>query len=326
MVFYPMLCEPHPATDEAVRQLNGTYIFERKYDGIRAIVAITADGQVTIHNRNGVDIAHRYPDIVKNMASYAATVSAKGMIFDGEILVWDPELATDHRDGEWSFPLAHSRDAQSNSVKIAGLARLHPATFVAFDMLYDTVDLRNLPLSSRLEHLRQVRLDDRLGGEGFEVPALHEDDIPQDGPQALALAIEKGWEGLVAKRLDATYSSGRNSAWKKIKPTRSGSFIVMGLEPGNGSRADTFGAAFIGVKTPDGYQAIGKVGSGFKQADLVMLKEMWDNLALVNGSTPPVIEVEFQEITDKGSLRFPVFKGIRTDVLIDDCTRERQLA
>lgn len=316
-MFHPMLAEPHPATPDAVRQLNGTYVFERKYDGIRGILAWNG-GTVTLTNRNGVNISHRYPEVIREAELFAKSNPDTKLILDGELLC-ENEDRTDY-----DFAAVHRRDAQSDPRRIAHLAKVEPALFMAFDVLYDEVDLRNLPLSSRREQLLDV--EQRLHNAVVDIHTVVGDAgiTFDDGEQALQTALQHKWEGIVAKRLNSPYGSGRSSAWKKIKPTKTGSFIVLGLEPGNGSRADTFGALHIGVKTPDGFQAIGKVGSGFRDSDLRNIKELWESVEL--GLTPPpVIEVEYQEITASGALRFPVFKTVRTDVVVDDCTRERQL-
>jgi bifunctional non-homologous end joining protein LigD len=297
MSFTPMLCDSLPFTVEALTAQT-EHVFERKYDGIRAVVAISGS-TVVITNRNGVDISYRYPDLVA--ALQRAYPSAR-LIFDGEIIGADGNFASVHR-----------RDAQSDPHKVAGLVNLLPVEYVAFDLLYDASgDLRGQPWT-----VRRAALDAVADGSAARTSELFDD--PATAMQAVT---DGGWEGLVVKHRDASYQAGRRSGWRKAKPTHSGSFIVTGLEPGQGSRSDTFGAAYIGLKADDGFVTIGKVGSGFRDEDLRILRQLWSGVE-AGLTPPPVIDVEYQERTVDGALRFPVFRGFRTDVSLDECTDEQ---
>lgn len=303
MTFSPMLCTSAPCTPETIERLQGNHWWELKVDGVRGIMAVNA-GTVKLTNRNGVDITSRYPELVT--AALAKFGPDARLILDGEI------AATDDRNLP-SFKLTAKRDRQQNLAIIAALAERSPVTFYAFDLLYqDGVDLRRSPWSMRSGLLAGVIADtpqhDRI------VRNLGS----ADGARLMEMVRLLKLEGLVAKRTDSPYESGRRSQWVKIKPTQTASFIVTGTTPGSGTRQETFGALCLAVVDENGALVnCGEVGSGFTQRDL---REVLT--ALLDGGDL-IIEVEFQEYTVDGSLRFPVFRGIRTDLTRADANRDQ---
>lgn len=307
MTFSPMLCVSAPCTSETIERLQGTHWWELKIDGVRGILAINA-GTVKLTNRNGVDITYRYPELVT--AALAKFGPAARLILDGEI------AATDDRNLP-SFKLTAKRDRQQNLAIIAGLAERSPVTFYAFDLLYqDGVDLRRSPWSMR---------SGLLGGVIADTPS-HDRIVrnigSSDGAELMELVRRFALEGLVAKRTDSPYGSGRRSQWVKVKPTLTASFIVTGTTPGSGTRQETFGALSLAVVDSDGALVnCGEVGSGFTQRDLQdVLTALLDNAEL---GVDLIVDVEFQEFTVDGSLRFPVFRGIRTDLTRADANRDQ---
>lgn len=299
-MFSPMLAVSAPATDETIDRLTGTHFFDLKIDGVRGIVAVNK-GTVKVTNRNGVDITYRYPDLVHNALAKFGTEAQ--VILDGEI------AATDERNLP-NFKRTARRDRQQKQVNIEALAKSMPVTFYAFDLLYqDGVDLRRSPWSQR-----SMFLDELITSSATSQRIIRNVGSP-DGKHLMQFVHEHKLEGLVAKLSTAPYEAGRRSAWVKIKPTSTGSFLVTGTTQGTGSRMDTFGALELAVRRQDGsLRRCGEVGSGFKQRDLI------DVLAALREAQPLIVEVEFQEITEDGALRFPVFRGIRTDLTLDDVT------
>jgi hypothetical protein len=81
----------------------------------------------------------------------------------------------------------------------------------------------------------------------------------------LRVAQEFGLEGLVAKRLNSVYESGRRSgAWVKVKLTREQEVVIGGYTMPEGSRK-YFGSLLVGYNTPDGLRFAGRVGTGFSE-------------------------------------------------------------
>lgn len=302
-MFNVMLAVSAPATEETIARLQGTHFFDLKIDGIRGILAIN-NGTVKITNRNGVDVTYRYPDLVHNALAKWGTNAR--LILDGEI------AATDERNLP-SFKLTAKRDRQQRANVIAALAVSMPVTFYAFDILYqDGVDFRRLPWSQR-----SMWLDDAITGSATSQRIVRNIGSP-DGARMMELVRQHKLEGLVAKLSTAPYEAGRRSQWIKIKPTESGSFLVTGTTPGSGSRQETFGSLVLAVTRADGtLLPVGEVGSGFKQRDLTEVLEV-----LATGADL-IVEVEYQEFTVDGSLRFPVFKGIRTDLARSDANESQ---
>ena len=295
-MFSVMLAKSAPATTETINMLSGTHYFDLKIDGVRDVIAINK-GKVSITNRNGVDTTNRYPDIVKGCIEQFGPDAQ--VILDGEMVV--------KVDGRPDFKATSQRDRCSEPAKITARSVSMPATFIAFDVLYqDGVDYRNAPYSERKE-----RLDVLLGKAGAGVCEKNVGSM--DGHKMMELVRKFHLEGVIAKRLDSRYKAGKGSDWLKIKPTFMISCVVTGFTAGEGARSSTFGALSLalwkdGVLTP-----VGEVGTGFKQNDLLEVQAL-----LATGQTL-VVEVEYQEFTVDGSLRFPVYRGLRSDVAPMNC-------
>lgn len=303
---YPMLAKPHseraPMVAQALSSLlaEGGWIYDIKWDGVRCM-AFCSHGTVTLINRRQVDITFRYPELV---ASLAETFENSSAVLDGEIVcVGD--------DGKPDFGRVHRRDAQQNVRAVGPLVLMYPATYVAFDLLrWESDDLRGLPLSARRALLETL-------AELWDGRTLLLSTMSTDGQAMWDMIQTEGLEGLIAKRLASRYVAGKQRDWVKLKPTNRISAVVAGFDPGEGARAKTFGALHLRLVGPDSTLVdIGKVGSGFNEADLALvLGRLTDS-----PTVPLVVEVEFQDVSPDKKLRFPVFKGIRDDQTIFDCT------
>ena len=293
-----MLATPAASTPEAtIDQLMtaGGWSWEFKYDGIRALVQVSG-GFVTITNRRARDITYRYPDVVAHLAGLKRDV-----ILDGEIVCPDA-------NGRPDFHRVHRRDAQGTARAAAQLATSCPAVLVVFDILQcDEVDLRMLDYRRRRRMLEELH----------ELPAhATVPPVSDDGPMMWTVVQEMGLEGLVAKRHDSRYTGMRSPAWVKIKRTHRLSALVSGYDPGEGSRAKTFGALQLTLVDDAGQLVpVGSVGSGFTEADVQLI---WSKLSA--GEHPIVVEVAYLEVSPAGQLRQPVFKGLRSDIPAQNCT------
>jgi bifunctional non-homologous end joining protein LigD len=203
--------------------------------------------------------------------------------------------------------------------------------------------LRGQPLSARRKLLTQllkkppenIRLSDELRGARDEL---------------LRVAQEFGLEGLVAKKPNSVYESGRRSgAWVKYKITKSQEFVIGGYTLPEGSRSH-FGSLLVGYNSPDGLVFAGRVGTGFSEKLLASLYNRFQELIqptcpFINlpektkgrwglGITPVVMKrcewvkpvlvahVKFTEWTHDGQLRQPVFLALRSDKEAKDVVRE----
>jgi DNA ligase D-like protein (predicted 3'-phosphoesterase) len=139
----------------------------------------------------------------------------------------------------------------------------------------------------------------------------------------------------MAKKKDSLYEPGaRSGNWLKIKKLRSCDCVIFGYTKGTGARAETFGALLLGLYDNEHKPMyVGKVGTGFSQAMLKILSEMFQQLktseAPFKADVPEEItwlkpalvgEVSYQVVTREGRLRMPRFSGLRKDKLPSECT------
>ncbi|SPE58667.1 ATP-dependent DNA ligase clustered with Ku protein, LigD (fragment) [Verrucomicrobia bacterium] len=129
----PMLAQPADQVPDA-----SDYLFEVKWDGIRALIALD-EGEVRIHGRNGLEITAQYPELVLADQSFRATTG----LFDGEIVCLEA-------DGKPSFGNVISRMQQRGEGAIGRAKASHPAVCYVFDCLYlDGRPIVSEPLNRR---------------------------------------------------------------------------------------------------------------------------------------------------------------------------------
>ena len=320
----PMLAESAPASSHARLLARPDLVFEPKYDGIRALVALEGAGAPRIHTRLGRDKTAQFPDLIEALALLSERLG-RPLLLDGEIVAVDKQGT--------ALPFQHLQErlhATGGAVRAA--ARHVTAALVVFDLLRDgNEDLRPLPFTERRRRLERlipsnasetVRLIDSTVGNGVELAAR---------------GLEKDWEGIIAKRPDGRYASGsRSPSWQKLKFTRTEEFVVGGWTAPRGSRRH-FGALLLGYY-PEGSRRsrtaplvfAGQVGTGFTDAELDRLAELLARLAT---ETPPfvelvppkpsekrrwvepvlVVQTSFGQWTRDGVLRHPVYHGLRDD-------------
>jgi bifunctional non-homologous end joining protein LigD len=247
------------------------------------------------------------------------------LVLDGEVVALDAQ-------GRPSFERLQSRMHLASEAQVRRRARELPVTYIAFDLLWlEGRSALSLPYADRRRLLEGLELE----GPHWRTPAYREGD----GAALLAASVQQRLEGIVAKRLDAQYEPGRRSgAWRKVKNRPSQDVVVGGWLRGEGGRSSTLGALAVGVRTEPGgdLQYAGKVGSGFNQGTLSSTVAALGPLATDEspfaGRQPPkgtqfvhpelVAHVEFGEWTRAGTLRAPVFRGLREDVDAQEVVRE----
>lgn len=296
------------------------WAYEPKYDGIRGLADVAPPGAVRIWSRLGNDKTAEFPDVVAALAALARRLKAP-VLLDGEL------VALDESGDPAGFQYLQRRGQTRPRPRGAATT-----AFVAFDVLRDgDEDLRPLPLVER-----RARLE-RLLGRATS-PALRLSEfVARDGRALLERARERGWEGLVAKRLDSPYRTARRSdEWRKMKLVRRQEFVVGGFTEPRRTRAH-FGALLLGVFTAAGLEYVGHTGTGFTDAELARLARL---LAARETPTCPftsrprtnarphwvrpelVAQVQYTEWTADGKLRHPVYLGLRDDVRPESVRRE----
>ncbi|RII89676.1 ATP-dependent DNA ligase, partial [Clavibacter californiensis] len=295
---------------------------EMKWDGYRAI-AVVADGRATITSRNGVDLTPAFPEL----AELPDSLDVDAAVLDGEIVVLGA-------GGRPDFGLLQTRLGLTGEKEIARARKAAPVHL----MLFDALAIGDRVLVEEPYRDRRAALLDAVRSPGrrrIQVPPAFDGDL--DG--ALATSRELGLEGVVAKRVDAPYESGRrSSAWIKIKHHRTQEVVVGGWRPGSGGRASGVGSLLVGVPGPDGLAYAGRVGTGFTERDLAEALRRFHPLARKTSPfadvpaadardahwiTPRLVgEVEFAEWTSTGRLRQASWRGWRHDKSPDEVVRE----
>jgi bifunctional non-homologous end joining protein LigD len=291
---------PMLATEGSIGKLTSAqWAFEGKWDGYRVLVDAN-HGRLNLRSRRGRDVTDEYPQF----AALAADLADHQVILDGEAVALDEH-------GVPSFSEMQNR-ARSTRVE-----------FWAFDILY--LDGRSL-LKAKYSDRRRL-LEALASGGGLIVPDL----LPGDGPEALEYAREQRWEGVVAKKKDATYQPGRRSAsWIKDKIWNTQEVVIGGWRKGEGGRSSGIGALMLGIPAEGGLQFVGRVGTGFTEKELTKLKSVLKPLETdespfntrlskidARGVTfvrPELVgEVRYSERTSDDRLRQPSWRGLRPD-------------
>lgn len=303
-----MLAEPTRKGTEPTNQLvrlteAGEYLFDLKWDGVRCLARLDNEGTATLTNRNGVDVTYRYPDVVASLLSTGMT----DVVLDGEIVAFDA-------DGMPDFNTVAKRDRQTTVDGAKRAARTVPVAYIVFDILEWETDLRDTPLTGRLAMLDHVLVTNRIVSR----------TITHTDGHLLWGQVEKfDLEGLIAKHTASVYRPGRQPSWIKVKRQAHLSAVVTGWEEGKGHRANRVGALTLGLYDPDGsIVEVGKVGTGFTDDDLEHAATLLEQKVSQFGSDL-VVDVTYGNLTTDGRLRFPSFRGFRSDINPTDCTTEQ---
>jgi DNA ligase D-like protein (predicted ligase) len=290
------------------------WVFERKLDGIRAIARREGDA-VTLTSRTGNDLSPSYPELVEALAAEPAT----DFVADGEIVAFD--------GAQTSFAKLQGR----MHIKDPRLARMTsiPVFLYLFDLLrFEGHDLTELPLRARKGALKRAI--------SFHGPVRYTPHRNEHGEEFFREACAKGWEGLIAKRADSTYSHSRSGNWIKLKCGHEQELVIGGFTPPQGSRRH-FGALLLGYYEDGELRYAGKVGTGFDQRTLAELGARLEALEVsespfAGDGLPPLArwvrpelvgQFAFSEWTRDGKLRHPSFLGLREDKPATEVVREQ---
>lgn len=274
----------------------GDWQYERKLDGLRGIAVRNAD-RVELCSRNQLSFNVRFPEVVAALAA----LPSQSFVVDGELVAFDGDRT--------SFAL------------LQGSPHPEHLTYCVFDLLFlDGRATTGLGLTERQRLLAGTLAP---GGQPLSlVKPL------QGGPEELFdRACTSGWEGLVAKRVDSPYQTGRSPDWRKLKCTANQELVIGGWTEPTRSRVG-LGALLVGYYDDDRrLRFAGKVGTGFTNQLLrqlhedLMSREVPESpffdpvpMKMAHWARPELVgEVAFTEWTGDGRLRHPSFQGLRPD-------------
>ena len=290
------------------------WIYEIKWDGIRALSYV--DGDLSIRSRNGKELRDKFPELEELMDL------AEGAVLDGEIIIM--------REGVVDFQAIAKRNQVTAPKEIDRLMRTPPSTYVVFDIL----ERDGTPLTDRSLIERRSVLEESVR-EGKHV--VLSSYVEEKGEDYFRAALQRGLEGIIAKKKDGRYVQGRSDNWLKIKRVKTCDCAIFGHTEGRGSRAETFGALVLGLYEEGNPIYIGKVGTGFSQSDLEELMGLFKELEMDNETLPGVdapgmvtwlrpklvCEVGYHSVTREVRLRMPRFLGMRTDKDPKDCALDQ---
>jgi bifunctional non-homologous end joining protein LigD len=290
---------------------DADWIFEVKWDGFRAIAYV--DAELNVRSRNQKELLDNFSELQE------LRQLAHNVVLDGEIIVLT--------EGKVDFQALLERGKATSPRDVALKTARLPVAYVIFDILEkDGKPLLDLPLVERKRILKESVK------EGEHV--LLSEYIEEKGEAYYEAVLEKGLEGVMAKKKNSHYEPGiRSGDWLKIKKIRTCDCVIFGYTQGTGARKSTFGALLLGLYSEQEQATyVGKVGTGFSQKTLEELSEKFQKLITDNApfelgigekatwlKPELVCEIAYQVVTKDGRLRMPRFLRLRDDKKPGDC-------
>jgi bifunctional non-homologous end joining protein LigD len=309
----PAFIPPQLASEAPEPPMGKHWVHELKLDGYRIQAHIDKAGKVRLYTRSGLDWTHRMSVVARELGR----LSVESAILDGEVVVLEA-------NGQSSF--AALQAAFEEGAK-------HPLTYFVFDLLHlNGHNLRQEPLVERKRILSQML--DSLAEDGTVRYGQH---IEAEGKPIFDQACKLQAEGIVSKRADSAYTSGRTKSWIKIKCVRRQEFVIGGFtKPNNGTEG--IGALLLGHYKEKKLIYAGRTGTGFTQVSSRALRKRLEAMrqsqkpfvdvpaSAANGAIwvrPELVaEVQFSTWTADELVRQASFKGLREDKKATEVRRE----
>jgi len=299
----PAFVSPVLASLGTTPKTGASWIHEIKFDGYR-IQARIAGNKVKLLTRSGHDWTDRFG---RGIIDALADLECDATLLDGEIVV-------EGADGRSDFSALQADLSAGKSERFI---------YYTFDLLHlDGADLTTLPLTARKAALKELV-------PGDSGPLRYSAEFAETGPTVFRHACQLGLEGIISKRSDAPYISGRSKNWIKSKCLARQEFAIGGYKLSSASR-QAVGSLVLGVYDKGRLRHVGRVGTGFTAAvarDLFRKAEKLrqddspfatpltsDQSRSVRFLRPDLVaEVEFSAWTADGHLRHATFRGLRED-------------
>jgi bifunctional non-homologous end joining protein LigD len=289
------------------------WLHEIKYDGYR-IVARKAGDDITLFSRSGLDWTVRFPAIAKALE----TLPCDSALIDGEVAFVLPSGITDFKS------LQEHIDTPNPAIR-----------YFVFDLPFlNGKDLRKEPLIKRKERLHAL-----MAAKGVSDFLIYSDHVVGSGPAFFEKASAAHLEGIMSKRADAPYRSGRGKSWLKLKCLHTQEFVIGGYAK-SVVWERPFSSLLLGTYDGDKLIYAGKVGTGFGAAALTNLAKRFKPLERKSSpfeevpaaerkgavwlNPELVCQVAYVEWTRDGRLREPRFEGLREDKPAREVRREEQ--
>lgn len=311
----PRFVEPCLAILQDKPPAGDAWLHEVKFDGYRLQARISG-GEVKLLTRTGLDWTERFG---KRIAAALTALPCETALIDGEVVAL----------GEGGISSFSALQAALSEGKAENLV------FYAFDLLHlDGEDLQREPLLARKE-----RLEELLKAAEADSPLRYSEHFIEPGQTMLRHACRMGLEGVISKRAEAPYRSGRGRDWIKSKCTQRQEFVIAGYVPSKASR-NQLGSLVLGYHEGDELKPAGRVGTGFTRSSAAALKKKLDAIAAKASPFPGdagrergivwvkpelVAEIAFGSWTASKTLRHASFLGLREDKPANEVVEEKSV-
>ncbi len=275
---------------------NRNYIFEPKFDGIRALIYANKN-QIKILSRNKNNISNLFPELIKIKNNIT-----KNVIFDGEIIIMD--------ENHPSFEKISKRLHLKSRKNILKASKENPAVYICFDILYENENLTNFPLLKRKKVLEKY----------LDTNVFIKTKYFKDGINLFNKIKNINWEGIVAKKENSKYEINKRSEnWIKIKNIKDSDFYINGYIENKKSVMNTL---ILSEKIKGKFYYRGKVTINKNKDDFKIIKnnKIVKKSTLVNFNEKDVFYIKptlkctvtYTEKTKNNTLRHPVYKTLKS--------------